>query len=174
MPIAAGTGIATGVGMLGAAKMQSGAAGRGARLQTDAANRAAELQRQTAADQLAYVRNQDRMDRESKRWADRQNYGLMRAEGMNAFNRFGDTSFNTRASELSRGRTEDKRRGDTQRSLNTMRALMGMPSKSLVSYVEPDELRLTAPVLPEYVEDPTQYTVDDVDVVPTTSVRRRV
>jgi hypothetical protein len=157
MPIAAGTGIATGVGMLGAAKLQSGAAGRGARLQTDAANRAAELQSQTAADQLAYVRNQSRMDRESQRWADRQNYGLSRAEGLNAFTRFGDTAFNTRASG------------------NTMRALMGMPNKELVSYVEPDALRLTAPVLPEYVEDPTQYTVDDDVVVdPLTNARRRV
>jgi hypothetical protein len=55
-----------------------------------------------------------------------------------------------------------------------MRALMGMPNKELSAYVRPEALRLTAPVLPEYVEDPTQYTVDDVDVVPTTSVRRRV
>ena len=169
-----GSSIATGVGALGAAKMQSGAAGRGARLQTDAANRAAELQSQTAADQLAYVRNQARMDRESQRWADRQNYGLSRAEGMNAFNRFGDTATNRRAELVSAGLTEDKRYGATQNQLNTMRALMGMPNKELSAYVRPDELRLTAPVLPEYVEDPTQYTVDDVDVVPTTSVRRRV
>jgi len=166
--------IVAGGALIGSAALQSRASGRAARLQTDAANRAAEFKSQTAADQLEYVKNQERMDRESQRWADRQNYGLSRAEGMNAFNRFGDTSFNTRASELSRGRTEDKRRGDTQRSLNTMRALMGMPSKSLVSYVEPDELRLTAPVLPEYVEDPTQYTVDDVDVDPLTNARRRV
>ena len=173
--ISLGAGAAIGgIAGLGSAALQSRASGRAARLQTDAANRAAEFKSQTAADQLEYVKNQERMDRESQRWADRQNYGLSRAEGMNAFNRFGDTSFNTRASELSRGRTEDKRRGDTQRSLNTMRALMGMPSKSLVSYVEPDELRLTAPVLPEYVEDPTQYTVDDVDVDPLTNARRRV
>ena len=169
--ISGGAAVASG---LGAAKMQSGAAGRAAQLQTDAANRAAELQSQTAADQLAYVRNQDRMDRESQRWADRQNYGLSRAEGMNAFNRFGDTAFNTRASELSRGRSEDKRYGATQNQLNTMRALMGMPNKELSAYVRPEALRLTAPVLPEYVEDPTQYTVDDVDVVPTTNARRRV
>jgi hypothetical protein len=168
-------GTATGISGLGSAKIQSGAAGRAARLQTDAANRAAELQSQTAADQLAYVRNQSRMDRESQRWADRQNYGLSRAEGLNAFTRFGDTSFNTRASELSRGRSEDKRYGATQNQLNTMRALMGMPNKELVSYVEPDALRLTAPTLPEYVEDPTQYTVDDDAVVdPLTNARRRV
>ena len=55
-------GIATGLSALGAAKLHSGAAGRGARLQTDAANRAAELQRQTAAEQLEYVKNQARMD----------------------------------------------------------------------------------------------------------------
>jgi hypothetical protein len=147
---------------LGSAKIQSGAAGRAAQLQADAATRAAELQSQTAADQLAYVRNQSRMDRESKRWADRQNYGLSRAEGLNAFTRFGDTAFNTRASELSRGRSEDKRYGATQQQLNTMRSLMGMGNKPLVSYVEPEALRLTAPTVPEYVEDPTQYTVDDV------------
>ena len=156
--IATGTAIAAtaaGVGSLGAAKMQSGAARRSARLQTDAANRAAELQRQSAADQLAYVKRQSELDRMSKRWADRQNYGLSRAEGMNAFNRFGDVAFNTRASELSRGRSEDKRYGATQQQLNTMRALMGMGNKPLVSYVEPEALRLTAPTLPEYVEDPT-------------------
>jgi len=175
--IATGTAIAAtaaGVGSLGAAKMQSGAAGRSARLQTDAANRAAELQRQSAADQLAYVKRQSELDRMSKRWADRQNYGLSRAEGMNAFNRFGDVAFNTRASELSRGRSEDKRYGATQQQLNTMRALMGMGDKPLVSYVEPDALRLTAPTLPDYVEDPTPVTADDVAVVPTTTARRRV
>jgi hypothetical protein len=32
---------------------------------------------------------------------------------------------------------------------------------------------MTAPTLPEYVEDPTQYTVDD-DVDPLTNARRRV
>jgi hypothetical protein len=174
-------GVAGGLGVLGSAKLQSGAAGRGARLQTEAATRAAELQSQTAADQLAYVKNEARMDRESARWADRQQYGLSRAEGMNAFNRFGDTSFNRRAELVSAGLSDDKRYGDTQRSLNTMRELMGMPNKSLVSYVRPDALRLTAPSLPEYVEDPTQYTVDDptqyaandVVVAPTTTVRSR-
>ena len=166
-------GIAGGVGALGAAKMQSGAAGRSAQLTTDAANRAAELQRQTAAEQLAYVKNQARMDRESQRWADRQNYALARAEGMNAFNRFGDTAYNLRASELSRGRSDDQRYGATQQQLNTMRALMGMGDKPLVSYVEPDALRLTAPTLPDYVEDPTQEIVDDEDVVPTATARRR-
>jgi hypothetical protein len=164
-----GSSIATGVGALGAAKMQSGAAGRSAQITTDAALRRAELERQTATEQLDYVKDQARMDRESARWADRQNYGLSKAEMMNRFSQRGDTAFNTRASEESRERTFDKRRGDTQRSLNTMRAMMGLPDKSLVSYVEPDELRLTAPTLPEYVEDPTQYTVDDEDVVPTTN-----
>jgi hypothetical protein len=145
-------------GGLGAAKLQSGASGRAAQLQTDAANRAAQLQSQTAEDQLAYMRNQSRIDRESKQWADRQNYGLSRAEGMNTFNRFGDTSFNTRASELSRGRSTDKRYGANQRQYNVMRQMMGMPNKALSAYVEPDALRLTAPVLPDYVEDPTDFT----------------
>ena len=145
-------------GGLGAAKLQSGASGRAAQLQTDAANRAAQLQSQTAEDQLAYMRNQSRIDRESKQWADRQNYGLSRAEGMNDFRRFGDTSFNTRASELSRGRSTDKRYGANQRQYNVMRQMMGMPNKALSAYVEPDALRLTAPVVPDYVEDPTDFT----------------
>ena len=174
MPIAAGTGIATGIGMLGAAKMQSGAASRSARLQTDAANRAAELQSQTAADQLAYVKNQARMDRESARWSNEQNFGLSQASELSDFYRFGDTETNRRAELVSSGLTEDKRYGATQNQLNTMRALMGMPNKALSAYVRPEELRLTAPVQPQYVEDPTQYTVDDVGVVPTTSARRRV
>ena len=167
--------IVGGGALVGSAALQSRSAGRAAQLQTDAANRAAELQSQSAADQLAYVRNQSRMDRESKRWADRQNYGLSRAEGMNAFTRFGDTATNRRAELVSAGLTEDKRYGATQNQLNTMRALMGMPNKELSAYVRPDALRLTAPTLPEYVEDPTQYTVDDdVDVVPTTTARRLV
>jgi len=168
---AAITAVATAGGAIGGAAIRSRAAGKSARLQTDAANRAAELQSESAADQLAYVKRQSELDRLSKRWADRQNYGLSRAEGLNTFNRFGDIEFNTRASELSRGRSEDKRYGATQNQLNTMRALMGMPNKELVSYVEPDALRLTAPVLPEYVEDPTPYTADDVGVVPTTKAR---
>ena len=165
-------GIATGVGMIGAAKMQSGAAGRGARLQTRAANRAAELQSQTAAEQLEYVKNQARMDRESQRWTDEQNYGLSKARDLNDFYRFGDTATNRRAELVSAGLTDDKRYGATQNQLNTMRALMGMPNKELSAYVQPDALRLTAPTLPEFVKDPTQYTVDDVD--PLTGSRRRV
>ena len=179
MSIAVGTAISIGtmaapaIARLGAAKMQSGAAGRSAQLTTDAANRAAELQRQTAADQLAYLQNQARMDRESARWADRQNYGLSKAEMMNRFSQRGDTAYNQRASELSRGRSEDQRYGATQQQLNTMRALMGMGDKPLVSYVEPDALRLTAPTLPDYVEDPTQEIVDDEDVAQTATARRR-
>jgi len=159
-----GSSIATGVGAIGSAKMRSGAA-----------RKVAKLESESAADQLAYIKNEARMDRESQRWASRQNYGLSTAEGMNAFNRFGDTAFNTRASELSRGRSEDKRYGATQHSLNTMRALMGMPDKSLVSYVRPDALRLTAPTFPEYVEDPTQqYIADNAVVKPSTTNYRRL
>ena len=151
-------GIATGLSALGAAKLQSGAAGRGAQLQTHAAMRAAELQRQSNMDQLDYLRNQDRIDRESKQYQDEQNYGLSKAEGMNDFRRFGDTSFNTRASELSRGRTEDRRYAENQKQFNTMRQMMGMPDKDLSVFVEPDALRLTAPVVPDWVPDPTDVT----------------
>ena len=145
-------------GGLGAAKLQSGASGRAAQLQTDAANRAAQLQSQTAEDQLAYMRNQSRIDRESKQWTDRQNYGLSKAEGMNDFRRFGDTSFNTRASELSRGRTEDRRYAENQKQFNTMRQMMGMPDKALSVFVEPEALQLTAPRLPDFEPDPTDYS----------------
>jgi hypothetical protein len=165
---------ATGLGSIGAAKLQSGAAGRVAQLTTDAAIRGAEIDRQTAADQLAYVKNQARMDRESKRWVDEQNFGLSQARELSDFYRYGDTATNRRAELVSAGLSGDKRYGATQQQLNTMRALMGMGDKPLTSYVEPGALRLTAPVLPKYVEDPTQYTVDDVDLVPTTDTRRRV
>jgi hypothetical protein len=87
-PVVAKIAVPAAASLFGA-KMSSGASGRAAQLTTDAATRAAELDRQTAAEQLAYARNQARMDR------------------------------------------------------------------------EPDALRLTAPVLPPYVEDPTQYTVND-------------
>ena len=158
----------------GSARMTTGAARDAARLQTDAANRAAELQSQTAAEQLEYVKNQERMDRETARWESRQNYGLSKARDLSDFYRFGDTATNRRAELVSAGLSGDKRYGATQNQLNTMRALMGMPNKALSAYVRPEELRLTAPVQPQYVEDPTQYTVDDVGVVPTTSARRRV
>ena len=157
--ITSGVEAATG---LGSAKIQSGAAGRAAQLTTDAALRAAELERQTAAEQLDYVKGQAELDRMSTKWADRQNYGLSKAEIMNRYSQRGDTAYNTRASELSRERTLDKRRGATEQQLNTMRALMGMGNKPLVSYVEPDALRLTEPRVPDYVEDPTPDTVDDL------------
>jgi hypothetical protein len=155
-------GLASGLSDIGTAKLQSGAASRSAQITADAAMRRAELDRQSAEDQLEYVRGQSELDRLSQRHADRQNYGLSRAEGMNAFSRFGDTSYNVRASELSRGRTEDKRYGANQLGYNTMRDLMGMPNKPLSVYVEPDALRLTAPVLPDYVEDPTPVRQEDI------------
>ena len=120
-------GIATGVGMLGAAKMQSGAAGRGAQITTDAALRAAELQRQSNMDQLDYLRNQDRIDRESKQWTDRQNYGLSKAEMMNASAQYNDTGVNRRNELVARNLTDDRLYGENQKQFNTMRQMMGMP-----------------------------------------------
>jgi len=173
--ITLGAGAAiSGLAGIGAAKLVSGAAGKSARLQTDAANRAAELQSESAADQLAYVKRQSELDRRSKRWSDEQNFGLSQARELSDFYRYGDTATNRRAELVASGLSGDKRYGATQNQLNTMRALMGMPNKDLSAYVQPDALRLTAPVLPEYVEDPTPYTADDVGVVPTTTARRRV
>jgi hypothetical protein len=154
--------------------MQSGAARSGAQLQSDAAYQVAQLASESAADKLDYLKRQSELDRGTARWADRQNYELSKSRDLSDFYRFGDTATNRRAELVSSGLTEDRRRGDTQRSLNTMRAMMGMPDKALSTFVAPDELRLTAPTLPEYVEDPTPYTVDDDAVVdPLTNARRR-
>ena len=136
-------------------KKGADAAGKSAKLQTDAANRAAEIQAKSSADQLAYIKRQSELDRLSKRFTDKQNYGLSSAGMMNDFTRYGDTSFNTRASELSQGRTQDKMYGARQNQMNYMRNLLGMPQNELSVYVEPDALQLTRPTLPDYVDDTT-------------------
>lgn len=145
----------TSAGILGGSKLQSSAARNSAKLQTDAANKAAEIQAKSSADQLAYIKRQSQLDQLSKRFSDKQNYGLSSAGMMNDFNRYGDTSFNTRASELSQGRTQDKMYGARQNQMNYMRNLLGMPQNELSVYVEPDALQLTRPTLPAYVEDTT-------------------
>ena len=149
---------ATGVGMLGSAKMQSAAAREGFQAQTHAAMRAAELQRQSNMDQLDYLRNQDRIDRESKRHQDRQNYGLSQDEIINVSNQVGDRAFNNRAELIARNLTDDRRYGENQKQWNTMRRLMGMPDKAESIYVNPEELRITAPVLRPFKPDPTDYS----------------
>ena len=145
----------TSAGLLGSSKLQSNAASNSAKLQTDAANKAAALQSVSAANQLAYLKRQAELDKLSKRFSDKQNYGLSRAGMENDFSRYGDTSFNTRASELSQGRTQDKMYGARQNQMNYMRNLLGMPQNELSVYVEPDALQLTRPTLPDYVEDTT-------------------
>ena len=147
-------GLTTG-GILGSAKLQSNATKNSAKLQTDAANKAAAIQAQSSADQLAYIKRQSQLDQLSKRFSDRQNYGLSKAGMENDFSRYGDTTFNTRASELSQGRTQDKMYGARQNQMNYMRNLLGMPQNELSVYVEPDALQLTRPTLPDYVEDTT-------------------
>ena len=151
-------GIATGVGMLGAAKMQSGAAGRGAQLQTHAAMRAAELQRQSNMDQLDYLRNQDRIDRESKQHQDEQNYGLSLAEMMNASAQYNDTGLNRRNELVARNLTDDRLYGENQKQFNTMRQMMGMPNKAESINVSPDPWVYNKPSLPDYEPDLTDYS----------------
>ena len=128
---------------------------KSADMQTKAATEAARIQAQSSADQLAYIKRQSELDRLSKRFTDKQNYGLSSAGMINDFTRYGDTSFNTRASELSQGRTQDKMYGARQNQMNYMRNLLGMPQNELSVYVEPDALQLTRPTLPDYVEDTT-------------------
>ena len=168
---ALGTGLATGIGAsgaaaaagttiagLGAAKMQSGAAGRGAQITTDAALRAAELQRQSNMDQLDYLRNQDRIDRESKQWTDRQNYGLSKAEMMNASAQYNDTGVNRRNELVARNLTDDRLYGENQKQFNTMRQMMGMPNKAESINVSPDAWVYNKPFLPDFDPDPTDYS----------------
>lgn len=150
----ASEGIKT-AGNLYGSKKGSDAATKSADMQTRAATEAARIQAQSSADQLAYLKRQSELDRLSKRFTDKQNYGLSSAGVMNDFSRYGDTSFNTRASELSQGRTQDKMYGARQNQMNYMRNLLGMPQNELSVYVEPDALQLTRPTLPDYVEDTT-------------------
>ena len=150
----ASQGIQT-AGSLYGAKKGSDAATKSADMQTRAATEAARIQAQSSADQLAYIKRQSELDRLSKRFSDKQNYGLSRAGMENDFSRYGDTSFNARASELSQGRTQDKMYGARQNQMNYMRNLLGMPQNELSVYVEPDALQLTRPTLPDYVDDTT-------------------
>ena len=147
--------IVTSAALIAKAKMDADAAKKAAKIQADAAKKAAEIQGGSSAAQLAYIKGQSELDRLSKRFTDRQNYGLSKAGMENDFSRYGDTSFNTRASELSQGRTQDKVYGGRQNQMNYMRNLLGMPQNELSVYVEPDALQLTRPTLPDYVDDTT-------------------
>lgn len=136
-------------------KKGADAANKSARLQTAAATEAARIQADSSQQQLEYLKRQSELDRLSARYANRQNYGLNAANEMNAFNRYGDSAYNTRASELSQGRTQDRMYGARQNNLNYMRALMNMPDNPVSVYVAPDPLQLTRPTLPDYVDDTT-------------------
>ena len=166
-------GLTTG-GILGSAKLQANATKNSAKLQTDAANKAAEIQGNSSAAQLAYIKRQSELDRLSKRFSDKENYGLSRAEMNNEFGRYGDTSFNTRASERSQGLTQNNIYGGRERQKNFMRAMLGMPENPLSVYVEPDALQLTRPTMPDYVEDTTPIEEDLPEPVPGAKPRDRV
>ena len=145
----------TSAGILGGSKLQSSAANKSAALQTRAATEAARIQAESIAEQLAYTKRQAELARLSERFASKQNQGLSRAAMDNDFARYGDTSFNNRASERSLGLTQDNIYGGRERQKNFMREMLGMPENPLSVYVEPDALRLTRPTMPDYVEDPT-------------------
>jgi hypothetical protein len=147
-------GLTTG-GILGSAKLQANATRNSAKLQTDAANKAAEIQAKSSAAQLASLKEQAELDRLSKQFADKQNFYLSNARDLNSFGQYSDTSTNSRNSEISQGRTQDKIYGGRQNQMNYMRAMLGMPQNELSVYVEPDALQLTRPTLPDYVEDTT-------------------
>lgn len=137
------------------AKMDANAAEKAARIQSGASTYVGSLQATSADKQLAYVKRQAELDKLSKRFSDRQNHGLSRAEMDNEFSRYGDTSFNTRASERSQGLTQNNIYGGRERQKNFMREMLGMPENPLSVYVEPDALQLTRPTMPDYVDDTT-------------------
>ena len=137
------------------AKKGSSAATKSADTQATAMTKAAELQSGSAAAQLAYLKEQAELDRLSKRFTDRQNFDLSKARDLNSFGQYSDTSTNSRNSELSQGRTQDKIYAGRQNQMNYMRSLLNMPQNELSVYVEPDALQLTRPTFPDYAEDPT-------------------
>ena len=145
----------TSAGILGGSKLQSSAASKSAALETRAATEAARIQAESIAEQLAYTKRQAELARLSERFASKQNQGLSRAAMDNDFARYGDTSFNTRASDRSLGLTQDNIYGGRERQKNFMREMLGMPQNPLSVYVEPDALQLTRPTLPDYVDDTT-------------------
>ena len=153
--ISGGAAVASG---LGAAKMQSTAAREAAQTQTHAAMRAAELQRQSNMDQLDYLRNQDRIDRQYKQYQDEQNYGLSKDEMMNASAQYNDTGLNRRNELVARNLTDDRLYGEKQKQFNTMRQMMGMPNKAESINVSPDAWVYNKPFLPDYEPDPTDYS----------------
>lgn len=160
MGMSAGTSTVAAAGVNAAAnlfgaKKGASSADKSAKLQSDALTKSAELQSGSAAAQLAYLREKEELDRLSKRFTDRQNFYLSKAGMDNDFARYGDTSFNTRASERSLGKTNDNIYGGRERQKNFMREMLGMPENPLSVYVEPDALQLTRPTMPDYVEDPT-------------------
>lgn len=150
----AGEGVKAAANLFGS-KKSANAATNSADMQTKAATEAARIQAESIAEQLAYTKRQAELARLSERFASKQNQGLSRAAMDNDFARYGDTSFNTRASERSSGLTQDNIYGGRERQKNFMREMLGMPENPLSVYVEPDALRLTRPTMPDYVEDPT-------------------
>ena len=150
----AAEGVKAAANLFGAKKGAS-AATQSAALETRAATEAARIQAESIAEQLAYTKRQAELTRLSERFASKQNQGLSRAAMDNDFARYGDTSFNTRASDRSLGLTQDNIYGGRERQKNFMREMLGMPQNPLSVYVEPDALQLTRPTMPYYVEDPT-------------------
>ena len=147
--------VITAAALVTKAKMDANAAEKAARIQSGASTYVGSLQATSADKQLAYVKRQAELDKLSKRFSDRQNHGLSRAEMDNEFGRYSDTSTNSRNSELSRGRTQDKIYAGRQNQMNYMRSLLNMPQNELSVYVEPDALQLTRPTMPDYVDDTT-------------------
>ena len=180
-------GIAAGGGTLAATKLQTGASGRAVKTQTDAANEAARISKLSADEQLAFAREQAALANANAD-ADRLgNYGQWKA-GMqndragditglrNSWNQAGDTAFNNRSSDVSRGRTdvgmfnagayntreasntanrnEFGRYKDRQTRVGVLGEMLGMAPRQIAAYQEPAALREA-----QYVEpDPLQRT----------------
>ena len=164
----------TGLAALGGSKISANASGRAARIQSDAANEAARIVGLTADKQLAFAREQADLANANAD-ADRfGNYGQWRA-GMqndragditglrNSWNQAGDTAFNNRSSDVSRGRTDvgmfntgaynnralrvaDMRNANAkdvvrQQRLGVLGELIGQGPRQIAAYEDPAALR---------------------------------
>ena len=183
----------TGGAVLASAALQSRASGKAAKLQTNSANEAARIAGLTADKQLAFQREEAKRLAADTELARSGNYGQWlagmqndRGESIanlrNSYNQFGDRSFNDRASEVSRGRTDvdvfntgtyntrmasdaNNRNAfakfkDRELRLGTLGQMIGQGPRQITAYQEPAALREA-----QYFEpDPLQRT--DLELPP--------
>ena len=186
MPASVAAGV-TGIAHLVGTKMQTNASGKATKLQTDAATEAARISALSVDKQLASQREEAAKLAYATEAAQKGNFGLSTAEmtnnygqyitGLkNSYNQSGDTSFNNRASEISKGltgvnmantdaynkRSSDLSTGhnayamyaDRQRRLGALGQMLGQGPREITAYEDPAALREAQYFTP----DPLQRT----------------